>query len=77
MQILHESGYSARLAQSIRSNLQEELEKRIDETDLRITKEMFLDQISAWDYHVPASQRESKQEVDKLLDIIPSRTRSM
>ena len=77
MQILHESGYSERLALSIRSNLQEELEKRVGVGDnIRITKDMYLDRISTWDYYVPASERGSVEDVHLLLDVIPSRTRS-
>ena len=70
-------GYSERLALSIRSNLQEELEKRVGVGDnIRITKDMYLDRISTWDYYVPASERGSVEDVHLLLDVIPSRTRS-
>jgi hypothetical protein len=77
MQLLHESGYSERLARSIHSNLGEELEKRVGGSDIRITEDMYLDRITYWDYHVGDSLRETLEEVNVLLDTIPSRTRGM
>ncbi|KAL5251741.1 hypothetical protein ACHWQZ_G014786 [Mnemiopsis leidyi] len=75
LQILHESGDSERLARCIHSNLEEELEKRLGDQDIRACRDMYLDRLTTWDYYIPETERNSPEHVDLLLETVSSRTR--
>ena len=57
--------------------MQEELERRLGDRDIRAGRDMYLDMISTWDYYLPVSERDSLENVDVLLETVSSRTRGL